>query len=172
MAVVDDARQKTKPEEKETSLGIGYNMNQQLKVFEKPSLDKNVFCHNSKEVRDYMTCYSKADREIFVLIFLNARNIVIDEEVHSVGDVDSSAVYPRQVFRSALINNATSIICVHNHPAGGATPSHGDKDITKQLVRGGKLLGIRILDHVIVTDDGYYSFADRGLIEEYERTLF
>jgi len=144
-------------------------MNQQLKVFEKPSLDKNVFFHDSKEVWNYITCYSKADREIFVLIFLNAKNVAIDEEIHSVGDVDSSAVYPRQVFRSALINNAASIICVHNHPTGDPEPSKGDRDITKQLVQGGRLLGIRILDHVIVGDGGYYSFADGGLIEEYER---
>jgi len=144
-------------------------MDQQLKVFEKPSLDKNIFFHDSKEVFDYMTCYSKADREIFVLIFLNARNIVIEEEVHTVGDVDSSAVYPRQVFRSALMNNAVSIICVHNHPGDNTEPSEGDRNITKQLVHGGKLLGIRILDHIIVSDDGYYSFADKGLLEEYER---
>lgn len=144
-------------------------MNQQLKVFEKPSLNKNIFFHDSKEVFDYMTCYAKADREIFVLIFLNAKNIVIDEEIHSVGDVDSSAVYPRQVFRSALMNNAVGIICVHNHPGGNPEPSGGDRDITRKLVRGGQLLGIRILDHIIVSDDSYYSFADKGLLEEYER---
>ena len=144
-------------------------MDQQLKVFEKPSLDKNVFFHDSKEVFNYMTCYAKADREIFVLIFLNSRNIVIDEEIHTVGDVDSSAVYPRQVFRSALMNNAVAIICVHNHPGGNNEPSGGDEDITKKLVRGGKLLGIRILDHIIVGDSSYYSFADKGLLEEYER---
>ena len=144
-------------------------MNQKLKVFEKPTLEKNVFFASSKEVFDYMFFYQKADREMFVLIFLNAKNIVIDDEVHAVGDVNSSAVYPRQVFRSALMNNAVSIICAHNHPTGDPEPSNGDREITKQLVEGGKLLGIKILDHIIVGDQGkYYSFADKGLIEEYE----
>lgn len=143
-------------------------MDQQLKVFEKPTLEKNVLFHSSKEVFEYMTSYAKADREMFVLIFLNTKNIVIDEEIHSVGDVDSSAVYPRQVFRSAMMNNAVSIICVHNHPTGDPEPSQGDRGMTKQLVRGGKLLGIKILDHIIVGDGKFYSFADQGLIEEYE----
>lgn len=146
-------------------------MEQNLRVFEKPSLDKNVFFHDSKEVWKYMTCYAKADREMFVLIFLNAKSVVIDEEVHSVGDVDSSAVYARQVFRSAMMNNAVGIICVHNHPTGNPDPSMGDRDITKQLVQGGKLLDIRILDHIIVGDGRYYSFADKGLIEEYEALI-
>lgn len=144
-------------------------MNQQLKVFEKPTLEKNIFFASSKEVFDYMNSYAKADREMFVVIFLNAKNIVIEEEVNSIGDVDSAAVYPRQVFRSALMNNAVSIICAHNHPTGDPEPSRGDRDITKQLVRGGKLLGIKILDHIIVGDGRYYSFADKGLIEEYEK---
>lgn len=143
-------------------------MNQKLNVFEKPTLEKNIFFASSKEVSDYMNSYSKADREMFVLIFLNAKNIVIEEEVHAVGDVDSAAVYPRQVFRSALMNNAVSIICAHNHPTGDPDPSMGDREITKQLVEGGKLLGIKILDHIIVGDGKYYSFADKGLIEEYE----
>lgn len=144
-------------------------MEQQLRVFEKPTLEKNIFFASSKEVSDYMNSYSRADREMFVLIFLNAKNIVIEEEVHSVGDVDSSAVYVRQVFRSAMMNNAVSIICVHNHPTGDPDPSMGDRQITKQLVQGGKLLSIKILDHIIVGDGRYYSFADQGLIEEYEQ---
>lgn len=146
-------------------------MQQNLKVFEKPALEKNVFFASSKEVFDYMFFYQKADREIFILLFLNAKNIVIEDEVHTVGDVDTAAVYPRQVFRSAVMNNASSIICAHNHPTGDPDPSDGDRAITKQLVQGGKLLGIKILDHIIVGDGKYFSFADKGLIEEYEILL-
>ena len=78
---------------------------------------------DSKDVYNKMKEYSKADREMFMVMYLNARNHVIDCELHSVGMVDSAAVYPREVFRGALLANACAIICVHNHPSGDVTPS-------------------------------------------------
>lgn len=105
---------------------------------------------------------------MFLLLFLNAKNKVIKIEPHTIGTVDSSAVYPREIFKSALMSDASSIICVHNHPSGDPDPSHSDREITKQIVRGSVLLEIKILDHIILGDKGYFSFADEGLIEEYE----
>jgi len=72
----------------------------------------------SKDVYDTMKTYKKSDREIFFILFLNSKNSMLDYVIHTIGTVDSSAVYPREVIRSALINNASSIIVCHNHPSG------------------------------------------------------
>jgi len=140
-----------------------------LKIFQKPIIKKPFAFSSSSAVAEKMKGYSKADREIFILLFLNAKNFVVKIETHTVGSVDSAAVYPQQVLRSALLNNASSIICVHNHPTGDPEPSVSDQDITKQIGIGAHFVGIRLLDHVILGDAGrYFSFADQGLIGDYE----
>jgi len=122
-----------------------------------------------KAIYEEMKEYSKADREIFFLIFLNPRNQILKIEPNSIGSVDGSSVYPKEIFRSALLANASSIICVHNHPSGDPTASQADKELTKQLVGCGLMLDIKILDHVILGSDGkFFSFADDGLIDDYE----
>ena len=141
-----------------------------FKVFQKPIINKPFSFSSSAEVYQKMKGYQKADREIFVLLFLNTKNVVTNIETHTIGSFDSSAVYPHQIFRSALLNNACSIICVHNHPSGDPEPSLQDRDITKQISIGSHVVGIRLLDHVVLGDGGrYFSFADDGLIEDYEK---
>jgi len=127
--------------------------------------------HSSKEVFEYLKFYSKADRELFIVIYLNAKNYIIDDEIHTAGQVDSSGVFPKQVFRGALINNASSLIVAHNHPSGDPEPSHQDEEITRQLVKCGLILDCKILDHIIIGDEKFYSFADIGLIGDMEREL-
>ena len=106
-----------------------------------------------------------ADREHFVGMYLNSANRLISINTISVGTLNSSLVHPREVFKLAYMVNAASVIAVHNHPSGNIEPSTEDISITKQLVEAGKILGIPIHDHIIVTDgDGYTSFAERGLI--------
>ncbi len=116
-----------------------------FKVFHKPIIKKPFSFSSSAEVYQKMKAYQKADREIFVLLFLNAKNVVTNMETHTIGTVDTSAVYPQQIFRSALLNNASSIICVHNHPSGDPDPSLSDREITKQISIGSHVLGIRLL---------------------------
>ncbi|GAJ04953.1 unnamed protein product [marine sediment metagenome] len=141
-----------------------------FKVFQKPIIKKPFAFSSSAVVAEKMKDYQKADREMFILLFLNAKNFVTAIETHTVGNVDGSAVYPQQVLRSALLNNACSIICVHNHPTGDPEPSISDRLITKQISVGSRVIGIRLLDHVVLGDYGrYFSFADDGLIEDYER---
>ena len=137
-----------------------------FKVFEMPEVS-NFNLGSSRDVYERFKAYSTADREMFMILFLDTCNHIIDSELHTIGDVDSSSVYPRQVFRSALHHNSSSIICVHNHPGGDPEPSLGDKDITEVLVRAGAMLQINVLDHVIVSRSGYFSFGDHGLIEQY-----
>ena len=122
----------------------------------------------ARDVYDKMKEYAKADREMFMVMYLTAKNKVIDCELHSVGAVDEVAVYPKEVFRGALLANARAIICVHNHPSGGVHPSAGDDEITRQLVKAGTMLQINVLDHVIIGSEGFFSYADDGRIGEYE----
>jgi len=79
----------------------------------------------------------------------------------SQGSLDSSPVHPREVYKSALLASAASVIFVHSHPSGDPEPSISDREITRQLKEAGELLGIEVLDHVIIGQDEYYSFADK-----------
>src|SRR3990172_1565565 len=101
-------------------------------------------------------------REHFYIIALNSRGHSIAEI--SVGSLDTSIVHPREVFAEAIKNKAASVIFAHNHPSGDPAPSSADLEITKRLVEAGKILGIDVTDHVIVTKDGFLSFREQGLI--------
>jgi DNA repair protein RadC len=124
----------------------------------------------SQSVFDYAHELALADREFFIILHLNIKNRLIESEIHSVGAVDSSAIYPREVMRSALLYNSSCLIFVHNHPSGDPDPSISDMEITRALVQAAKFLGLRVLDHIIIARDRFYSFGDSGKIEDYERT--
>lgn len=104
-------------------------------------------------------------REHFVAFYLDTRGTLIDRQVVSVGTLDASLVHPREVFEPAVSLHASSIIVAHNHPSGNLEPSAEDREVTDRLNRAGKILGIRLLDHVIVTKDSFVSMKDRGTIE-------
>ena len=101
-----------------------------------------------KNVYDQMQTFSKSDREMLFVVFVNSKNRMLDYVVHTIGTVDSSAIYPREVIRSAIIHNATGIIVCHNHPSSDPTPSECDKKITRVLVADCQVVEIRFLDHV------------------------
>lgn len=105
------------------------------------------------------------DRENFIGLYLDSANHLIGIHTVSIGILNSALVHPREVFKVAYMMNAAAVIVSHNHPSGNPEPSNEDLAITKQLVEAGKILGIRIHDHIIVTErSGYTSFAERGLI--------
>lgn len=103
-------------------------------------------------------------REIFKVVFLNTANIIMGDFIASEGGLAASIVEMRQVFKRAVLENAASIICIHNHPSGNLEPSREDIAVTKQLVEAGKLMGIAVHDHLIIAGRGYTSFAERGLM--------
>lgn len=105
-----------------------------------------------------------ADREKFMAFFLNGRNKVLSYEIISIGSLNSSIVHPRESFKGAIMSSATSIVFVHNHPTGDPTPSNDDIAITKRLVESGKILGIKVLDHIIIGDNDYFSFSKENLL--------
>jgi DNA repair protein RadC len=103
-------------------------------------------------------------REHFMTIYLNARNEMIFKKPMFIGTLNASLVHPREIFQEALKQNAASVILVHNHPSGDPEPSQDDLEVTKRLVETGKIMGIDILDHVIITKTRFFSFKDRKLI--------
>jgi DNA repair protein RadC len=103
-------------------------------------------------------------REEFKIVLLNRAHKVLGFFNVSTGGVAGTVADPKLIFASALKAMASGIILAHNHPSGNLTPSQADLDLTKKLKEGGKLLEIQILDHIIVTTDSYYSFADDGML--------
>ena len=102
--------------------------------------------------------------EVVILITLNTKNIVTGYfEVHR-GTINTSLVHPREVFKRALLNNASNIMVAHNHPSGDPNPSKEDIQITERLKEAGNLLGINLLDHIIVGDDKYISLKEKGVL--------
>lgn len=102
--------------------------------------------------------------EEFWILFLNQSNKVIDKIRISCGGIAGTVVDVRTILREALLRHATQIVALHNHPSGNCKPSKPDCDITEQLRKAGDTMNIRLIDHVIVSESNYYSFADEGLI--------
>ena len=103
-------------------------------------------------------------QEEFKVLLLNRSNKVLGIYPMSKGGVSGTIVDSKLVFSVALKCNASSIIIAHNHPSGNLTPSEADKSLTKKLKEAGKFLDIQLLDHLIITKDGYYSFVDEGIM--------
>ena len=102
--------------------------------------------------------------EVFVLVCLNTKHGLVAYHELSRGTLDSTSVHPREVFKTALLANSASVVLGHNHPSGDPTPSPDDLALTDRLARAGELLGVKVLDHVILGDQAYYSFKERGSI--------
>jgi DNA repair protein RadC len=103
-----------------------------------------------------------AMREHFVCFDLNARHGVIARRIVAIGSLCGVDVHPREVFKDAILNSAAAILVAHNHPSGDPSPSMQDKELTGRLRQVGELLGIKVLDHVVVSDTAHVSMAERG----------
>jgi DNA repair protein RadC len=106
--------------------------------------------------------FADVDREQFLVCGLDAKHCIIGVNVVSIGSLTLAIVHPREVFKPLILMNAAAWICAHNHPSGDPTPSQEDRVLTTRLRQGADLLGIGLLDHLILTDARYYSFADQG----------
>jgi DNA repair protein RadC len=131
-------------------------------------IDKPVF-QSSQEIFEYLY-HSMRDlkNEVFKVMYLNSQNQIIDASDLFEGTVNSATVAPRKIVEQALSHNAVALIFAHNHPSGNCEPSKSDKDITRDLVFAGSTVQIKILDHLIIVDNRYFSFAGEGLISQYE----
>lgn len=102
--------------------------------------------------------------ETMKAVFMNRSNKVLGVKTVATGGIDTVIVDVRIIFQAALLCNATSLILVHNHPSGGLRPSDGDGNITRKVREAGVVMNIKLLDHLIISDEGYYSFADQGML--------
>lgn len=108
---------------------------------------------------------SSFDRELFCILNMSTKNQVINMNIVSMGTLNESLAHPREVFKSAILSNASSVVLVHNHPSGICEPSQADIQITKRLEDSGKILGITVLDHIITGQAGhYFSFKEENIL--------
>ena len=128
-------------------------------IIDKPALKE------SRDVALYMQGRLKdQNQELFAVIFLNQSNKVNHFEIISQGGITGTVADPRIILKKALEKNAVSLILCHNHPSGSLKPSNADQELTTKIKEAAKFFDIKVLDHLIVSDEGYYSFADEGLI--------
>jgi DNA repair protein RadC len=101
--------------------------------------------------------------EGFMVVFLNTKNRVLDYEIIQEGTVDRAVIYPRRIIEEAISRHAASVILVHNHPSGHSEPSSEDRDLTRSIVEAARTIDLRVLDHVVVGKDGYFSFIENHI---------
>jgi len=132
---------------------------QLTQVKEKPKITSSADAYNC-----LYSVMEDLNHEVFKILLLNRNNKVTRIETISTGGVAGTIVDPKIIFKKALDEQSSSIILSHNHPSGNLKPSQADLDITKKLIKAGKTLEINVLDHIIISEKGYYSFLDEGLI--------
>ena len=116
----------------------------------------------AKDVYEYaLPLLSGKDKEHFMILHLDSKNRVVKDEIISIGILNASLVHPREVFKSAIKESANAIVLVHNHPSGDYTPSQEDKEITERLFGAAEVLNIKVLDHVIIGKEGYWSWKEK-----------
>jgi DNA repair protein RadC len=127
-------------------------------------LNETVKIECAEDVLPLLADIRAKSQEHFVCITLNGANELIEKRIVTIGLLDRSLVHPRDVFADVIMDRAAAVIFAHNHPSGDLQPSEADLKTQEQLVQAAMILGIRVLDHVIVSKKGHYSFQDAGLI--------
>jgi len=136
-------------------LGLRRNVSEKKKEIISKSKDIALFLQAQLEYKSM---------ELFIAIYLNNAQKVLHHEIISQGGITGTVVDPRTVIKKALAYNAVNIILCHNHPSGSLKPSKADENVTKRIKEAALLFDIKVLDHIIVSNEGYFSFADDGLI--------
>jgi len=160
------------PEELQQIKGIGPSSIFGLKLFQaiseryaKEKIPKKILLNSPQAVTNYLReKLGREKKEYFVILLLDSRNNLIKDTIVSIGTLNANLVHPREVFKEAVDNRAASIIIAHNHPSGDPEPSEDDLEITKRLVESGKILGVEVVDHIIITKTGFISFKEKNLI--------
>ncbi len=128
------------------------------------TLEKTVI-KSSRDIAEYLRAVIKDfSYEVFAVLFLNRSNKINHFEIISRGGITGTVADPRIILKAALSYDATSLVLCHNHPSGSLKPSRADEELTKKIIEAAKYFDIRILDHIIVSEEGYFSFADEGLL--------
>jgi DNA repair protein RadC len=126
-----------------------------------------VKVETSKDIVDYFKpSLRDMKKEIFKAVLLDGKNKIIKEVTISEGTLTKSIVHPREVIKEAVIESSAALVLIHNHPSGEPQPSQDDIEITNRIISACDLVGIKVLDHIIIGDDNYFSFFNEGLIKE------
>lgn len=124
-----------------------------------------TFFESSRQIASiYMEKMRHEDREKALLLCLNNKHKLLNETVLSIGTVNSALVSPRDIFTHALKSGASCVVLLHNHPSGDPTPSRADAELTNKISESGNMLDIRLIDHIIIGNQSYYSFGEKGLL--------
>jgi DNA repair protein RadC len=135
-----------------------------IEISKRYILKESVRVKNAKDILPLVQEYRNKKQEYFICITLDGASNVMQKRIISVGTAEQSIVHPREVFADAINDRAAGVIFAHNHPTGDLNPSDEDKSITTRLVEAGKLLGIIVIDHIIVTSKSYFSFKEKGMV--------
>ena len=145
---------------KAASVAAAFELSRRLQSY--PAERRQRLCSASEVAALVRPEVGLAQQEHFLGLYLDARNGLLCRRVIAIGSLNASLVHPREIFKTALQESAAALILVHNHPSGDPAPSDEDIAIPKNVVKAGELLGIEVLDHVIVTQHGHFSFAESG----------
>jgi len=159
-------------EELQQIKGIGTSNAFGIKLFHaiseryaKEKISPNILLNSPQLIFEYLKeKIGKEKKEYFIIICLDTRNNLIVDEI-SVGTLNASLVHPREVFKKAILNNSAHVVVAHNHPSGDPSPSEDDIVTTRRLVESGKILGIAVTDHIIVTQNNFVSLKEQGFIK-------
>jgi DNA repair protein RadC len=124
---------------------------------------KNIKLNNTEVVyKFYKDKIGDKKQEYFYCVYLDNQKRIIEDKLLFIGTINYSLVHPREIFKEAYLLGASAIICIHNHPGGNPLPSKQDLDITNSLIDAGKILGIKVVDHIIICKEKYYSFLENN----------
>lgn len=127
--------------------------------------ERQMKFRNPRDVYDYYApLIMGLKHELFKVAAVDGKNALIKDTTISKGILDASLTHPREVFKFAIVENASALFLIHNHPSGVLKPSEDDLKITERLKNAGDLMGIRIIDHIIIAEEGYYSFSEHNLL--------
>ena len=148
---------------KACSLLASFELGKRVNI-ENNSLNNEVINNSSAVFNYFKNIFLNKKQEYFYCLYLDSKKHVISNKLLFMGTLNRSIVHPREVFKEAYLLSASSIICVHNHPSGNVEPSKDDIDITNQLSSIGYIMGIKLVDHLIIGSNTYYSFLENGKI--------
>ena len=142
-----------------------YTIDELLAMVREKATEYNVKrITDARDIYSLLFDYSLEEREHFLLVTLDGASKVINTREIHIGTLNQSLVHPREVFRPAIEDNAAGVVIAHNHPSGTLEASRADIQITQRLKEVAKLVGIELLDHVILSREGFYSFSEEGLL--------
>jgi len=127
-------------------------------------IETNKKINSPKILKKYLREFEEEDREFVIVIGLNTANNPIYREIVAIGTLNATIIAPREIFKKAITMSCNAIIMAHNHPSGNNKPSTQDKEVTKKIKEAGEIIDIKLIDHIIVTKEEYYSFREQDLL--------